>query len=139
MDYELFDTYIGLRVAEVNATITGTDNDFLKANIDINQSLLSSNQKDKSWMLKFDSYEEHEAEAEVYDFEASIELSFLMTQSDTVKYKNVMNTYIRALVRKIRATRSYESGGWAVHIDKVGMSDGNNFDEGTFQPKITLK
>jgi hypothetical protein len=138
--YNELNTYVDARIVEANATISGSADDFVKMDIDLDIELISDNQKHNHYMTKINSYEERESQAEIYDFDAEIELSFIIPNSDTVKYKAVMDNYVWVLVKKIRATRYYNpSDTIAIFIQQVGIKDGNQFNEGEFNPKITLK
>lgn len=138
--YNELSTYIDARIAEVNATITGTADDLIKIDAMIDISELPENQKHNRYMLKIEEYTDNGAyESKVYDGEALIELSFLIPNSDTVKYKNVLDNYIHVLLGKIRDTPKYNSGStFKSEIVKVGCSKMNNFEEGEFKPEIKL-
>lgn len=91
-------------------------------------------------MLKLESYEEDpDYEANVYNYEALIEFTFLLPNSDTTKYQTVIDSYIQAFVKKIKATPQYNaSATFKLEVKTVGAQDLNKFDDGEFKPTLKL-
>jgi hypothetical protein len=136
--YTEFSTYIDARITEVNATISGTTNDLVKIDADLDIDMLPENQKHNRYMLKFESYDESNDEAPVYEVNAVIELKFLIPNNDTTKYLTIIDSYVQALVKKIRATDNYESSAWGLTIKKVGARKLNEFKDGEYSPEIII-
>lgn len=139
--YSEFETYTDARITEVNATLSGTANDFVKMDIDIDPLDLSDNQKHNRYMFKFESYEDNGThESKVFEGTGVIELSFLLPNSDTVKYKNVVDNYVHVLMNKIRVTRKYINGAntFSFEILSCACRKMNEFVEGEFKPEIVL-
>jgi hypothetical protein len=138
--YSYINTWADARITTVNASISGTVNDFFKVTTGLEIELVSSNQKEKHYVLKIERCEERVNEANVFDFEGLIELSFILTQADTVKYQAIIDTYLWALVKNIKANHRYAPNTtFLFECEQAGFDKGNDFDEGTFIPTITLK
>ena len=140
--YNELDTYVIARVAELNATLSGTVDDLVKIDADLDPDMLPENQKHNRYMLKIDKYEDRQTEAPSFDIDLTIELKFLLPNNDTSKYLAVIDNYIHVLVMKIYRTNKYSVSGFSFECTKVGASDLNNFGVGEFQseysPKINL-
>lgn len=139
--YTEFSTYIDARITEVNATLSGTDNDLVKIDADLDIDMLPENQKHNRYMLKFESYEDTGTQlSKVFEGEAVIELKFLIPNNDTTKYLTVIDSYIHVLMNKIRSTPKYISGNtFKSEVIKVGARKLNDFPkDGEYSPEITM-
>lgn len=140
--YNYLDAYGALRIAQVNSLLSGTDNDLSKADISLDVDLLSDNQNDKRYMMKFESYEEDNTkEAPTFNANALFELTFKIPNGDTEKYKTVIDNYVRVLVMCIYHNHKYNpSNLWSLEVRKISANKLNEFDEsGDFKCTVGME
>lgn len=129
-------TYLDLRFAEVNSSISGTTNDFIKTTI---LTELAENQKEKSYRLTLEDIVEMESEAQQYLVKGIVEVSFLIPNFDSIKYHPIIDTYVHALIKQIRVNSNYKySSQWFLEVLKVSGGNLNKFNNEEFKCEITL-
>ena len=141
--YSELSTYIDARIAEVNAGITGADNDLVKIDADINGAELPDNQNNNRYILKIDNYQANQSEDRDYNVNLIIEFKFQIANYDATKYQVIMDNYIYALIKNILTTNYYDGTIEPFHFEAyvVGLKNGNQFDSAKeiFSPEVTIE
>jgi hypothetical protein len=135
--YAEITTYLDLRIAEINNSISGTANDWLKFSLTGEKS---ENGKSNSYRLLIeDDFEDEKISASAYNVTANVELSFLIPNGDLTKYQSLIDSYINVLLKQIERNRKYTySSAWSMEIVGIGASDLNNFTNDEIKCNLEL-
>lgn len=140
--YDTIKTWIGTLFTAVNATISGTTNDFAEVTIGWDFENLPNSQTDKYYQTKIVSFEEGTDEVPGHCIvTVAIEQWYLMA-NDNTNYKTAIDTYIRGLYKQLRAFRGYKSttNKFAIYeLSGIQVSGLDNIiEENWLNPKLTL-
>jgi len=127
--YSTIKTYLGTLITAVNSGITGTSNDLREADLSLDNSLLPSNLKDKSYQIYIEEVEDLEYETTCYNVNVSIEFWFLMANARG-NYETAIDTYLRAFLKQLKTSSGYEGTSFAVGgVEKIKITGIKNFPE----------
>mgnify|MGYP007083428899 CR=1 FL=1 len=136
--YNEISTYLDARIAEINNSISGTANDWLKVSL-LGEKPESG--KQTSYRLLIEDIEEDETiSAPAFNVTANVELSFLIPNGDATKYQSLIDSYVHTLVKHIRNNASYTySSAWRLNVMKVGASPLNEIEDGVLNTTLTME
>lgn len=138
MIYLPITTYLDARIAEINNSISGTANDWLKFSLTGEKP---ENGKLNSYRLMIeDDFEDENISAPAFNVTANVELSFLIPNGDLTKYQDLLDSYIHTLVKHIRNNSAYSySSAWRLNVMKVGAGDLDNIVDGVLSCTLTME
>jgi len=131
-------TYLDARIAEINNSISGTANDWLKFSLTGEKP---ENGKLNSYRLMIEQDDVDETnESRPFNVTANVELSFLIPNGDLTKYQDLLDSYIHTLVKHIRNNSAYSySSAWRLNVMKVGAGDLDNIVDGVLSCTLTME
>ena len=135
--YNEISTYLDARFAEINNSISGTANDWLKV------SLLGekpeSNKLNSYRLLLEEDGRAFDYDAPAFDVTANVELSFIIPNGDVTKYQSLIDTYIHSLVKHISNNASYEySSAWSMNVIECSAGNLGDIQDGELNVELTL-
>lgn len=134
-------TFIQSAITPLN---TGLTIPLSEVSTNLDTAKTSSNETDCSYFIKIIDIADSDTESYFKgDVNIDIELSFLTTNQDTVKYQLIIDSYIFGLMRKIKKITSYKNtaGTFSIgSITKLRLANGNTFINSgeIFKPKIQM-
>jgi len=135
--YNEISTYLDARFAEINNSISGTANDWLKV------SLLGekpeSNKLNSYRLLLEEDGRAFDYDAPAFEVTANVELSFIIPNGDVTKYQSLIDTYIHSLVKHISNNASYEySSSWSMNVIECSAGNLGDIQDGELNVELTL-